>query len=439
MRIAVVGPAFPYKGGGAHHTTELAHRLAAAGHEVVVESWRAQYPGFLYPGQQTITEPEGEPFPDTLRRLDWRRPDGWWRAGRSLRGCDLVVLAVLSPIQVPAYLGILAGVGRRTPVVALCHNVLPHEQRQYDRPLMKALLTRVSGVLVHSEQQAKLARTLTTRPVRVAEMPAHLPTPSNDVERADGVRKRLLFFGIVRPYKGLDVLLRALAEGPPDVSLTVAGEFWGGLEETGSLVSALGLGGRVELRPGYVPASEVPELFAASDALVLPYRAATASQNVWMAFEHGVPVIATRVGGFPDQVRDGADGLLADPGDVASLATALKRFYSPGEPERLRAAVEAPDHGPLWDVYLAALTGAAERPEAPGTSGSPAAPAGSGVGPEAPALPKTPVPDTSSVPETPISETPMSDAPVADAGGVPEQPGSPEAPGEAMPGAAPGS
>ncbi|MEV5569103.1 glycosyltransferase family 4 protein [Spirillospora sp. NPDC052269] len=365
MRIAVVGPAFPYKGGGAHHTTELAHRLAAAGHEVVVESWRAQYPGFLYPGQQTISEPEGEPFPDTLRRLDWRRPDGWWRAGRSLRGCDLVVLAVLSPIQVPAYLGILAGIGKRTPVVALCHNVLPHERRQYDRPLMKALLNRVSGVLVHSEQQAKLARTLTTRPVRVAEMPAHLPTPTGEVERADGVRRRLLFFGIVRPYKGLDVLLRALAEGPQDVSLTVAGEFWGGLEETEELVASLGLTGRVDLRPGYVPGADVPKLFDAVDALVLPYRAATASQNVWMAFEHGVPVIATRVGGFPDQIRDGADGLLAEPDDAASLAAALERFYEPGEPERLRAAVEAPDHGPLWDVYLAALTGAAS-----GSSGS---------------------------------------------------------------------
>ncbi|RFU40083.1 glycosyltransferase [Actinomadura logoneensis] len=381
MRIAVVGPAFPYKGGGAHHTTELAHRLAAAGHEVVVESWRAQYPGFLYPGQQTIDEPEGEPFPGTLRRLDWRRPDGWWRAGRSLRGHDLVVLAVLSPVQVPAYLGILAGIGRRTPVVALCHNVLPHERRPYDRPLMKALLTRVSGVLVHSEEQARLARTLTARPVRVAEMPAHLPTPSGtdgvsgvsgaaDAAAEAGVRKRLLFFGIVRPYKGLDVLLRALAEGPPDVSLTVAGEFWGGLEETEALVASLGLADRVELRPGYVPAAEVPGLFAAADALVLPYRAATASQNVWMAFEHGLPVIATRVGGFPDQVRDGADGLLADPDDVASLAAAIKRFYRPGEPERLRAAVEAPDHGPLWDVYLATLTGAAGVTGASGTTGA---------------------------------------------------------------------
>ncbi|MFC6885891.1 glycosyltransferase family 4 protein [Actinomadura yumaensis] len=357
MRIAIVGPAFPYKGGGAHHTTELAHRLAAAGHDPVIESWRAQYPAFLYPGQQTISEPEGEPFAGTRRRLDWRRPDGWWRAGRSLRAYDLVVLAVLSPVQVPAYRGILAGLGRRAPVVALCHNVLPHERKPYDRPLMKALLNRVDGVLVHSEQQAELARGLTPRPVRVAEMPAHLPAkagPSRRAARTAGTARRLLFFGIVRPYKGLDVLLRALAT-TDDVSLTVAGEFWGGLDETRALISDLGLTGRVDLRPGYVPAADVPGLFAGADALVLPYRTATASQNVWMAHEYGVPVIATRVGGFAGQIRDGVDGLVCEPGDVGSLADALKRFYAPGEPERLRAAVDPVDHGPVWNAYLDAL------------------------------------------------------------------------------------
>lgn len=359
MDMAIVGPAFPYKGGGAQHTTELAHRLAAAGHDVVIESWRAQYPAFLYPGRQTISDPEGEPFPGTRRRLDWRRPDGWWRTGRGLRAYDLVVLATLTPVQVPSYLGILAGLGRRAPAVALCHNVLPHERKPYDEPLMKRLLRRVDGVLVHSEAQADLARKLTDRPVRVAEMPAHLPTSATAPQDDAKVRRRLLFFGIVRPYKGLDVLLRALAEGPGDVALTVAGEFWGGLDETRELIRSLDLTSRVELRPGYVPAADVPGLFAAADALVLPYRTATASQNVWMAHEQGLPVIATDVGGFAAQIRDGVDGLICTPDDVPSLAAALRRFYTPGEPERLRSGVRPVDHAPLWAAYLDALTDAA--------------------------------------------------------------------------------
>ena len=409
-RIAIVGPAYPYKGGGAQHTTELAHRLRAAGHDVVIESWSAQYPSFLYPGQQTVPAPEGEPYADTRRSLSWRRPDGWvWHGRRIGRWADLLVLAVLSPVQVPSYLGILAGTrGTGVRTVALCHNVLPHERRAVDITLMRALLRRVDTVLTHSEPQANLARGLTSErvPVRTAGLPPHLPTPRGDgppgaaprgvspgvsagaapeaasraplpgVPAGEAVgasprgtsaaaepaltpparpAKRLLFFGIVRPYKGLDVLLRALAEGPGDVRLTVAGEFWGGTEETERLIGELGLGERVELRPGYVPAADVPGLFARADALVLPYRSATASQNAWLAFEHGVPVIATRVGALPDHVRDGVDGLLCAPDDPADLAKTITRFYAGGEPERLRGGVRRVDPEPYWSAYVDVL------------------------------------------------------------------------------------
>jgi glycosyltransferase involved in cell wall biosynthesis len=359
VRIAIVGPAFPYKGGGAHHTTELAHRLAAEGHDVTLESWKAQYPSFLYPGEQTISTPEGVPFPGTRHGLAWYRPDGWFRTGRRLRSFDLVVLVVLSPVQVPAYLGIAYGLGRGGPrLVALCHNVLPHERKPYDVPLMRRLLRRVDGALVHSAQQARLARDLAPgTPVLTADLPAHLPTPPGgtpvvvpDAEPAGN----LLFFGMVRPYKGLDVLLRALAR-LDGVRLTVAGEFWGGEEGTRSLISSLGLSDRVTLRPGYVPASDVPGLFADADALVLPYRTATASQNVFMAYEHGIPVIATRAGTLADHVREGIDGVVCEPDDVDSLTDALRRFYAPGEATRLRAGVKPVDAEPHWALYLEQL------------------------------------------------------------------------------------
>ncbi|GAB3665387.1 glycosyltransferase [Actinocorallia lasiicapitis] len=342
MRIALVGPVFPAKGGVARHTAELAHRLAADGHEVVVESWRAQYPALLYPGVQTITVPEGEPFPVTRHALSWRRPDGWVRAGRRMRGHDLVVCVLVSTVQIPAYLALLAGLGGRTTPVALCHNVLPHEARPFDRPLVRALLRRTDGVLTHSAAQAALSDELAGCPARVAELPPHLPSVGGD--RVPGVRGRLLFFGAVRPYKGLDVLLRAL---PAEIALTVAGEFWNGLAAARSLA-----GGRaVEFRPGYVPAAKIAGLFDRADALVLPYRAATASQNVALGFAHGVPVIATRVGEFPALIRPGVDGLLADPGDPRSLRAAIEEFYA--DPGRFRVAPTDPE--PLWRRYLAEL------------------------------------------------------------------------------------
>ncbi|MEV2274001.1 glycosyltransferase family 4 protein [Nocardiopsis sp. NPDC049922] len=362
-RVALVGPAHPYKGGGARHTTELAHRLRALGHPTVIESWRAQYPSALYPGQQTITDPEGEPYPDTRHALAWYRPDGWWRTGRRLADeADLVVLTLFSPVQIPAYLGVLAGVRSRragTRVVALCHNVLPHERGAVDVSLTRALLRRVDGVVTHSPDQALLAEGLRgpgrPRPV-VAEMPPHLPETGGPRPPAPGERRHLLFLGIVRPYKGVDVLLRALADGAPeDVALTVAGEFWGGPGELSELAAELGIAHRVRFHEGYVPAVDLPALFAGADAVVLPYRTATASQNVWLAHEHGVPVVATRAGTLADHVRDGVDGLLCAPGDVDDLARALKGFYAPGEPERLRAGVRPVDAGPYWTAYTGRL------------------------------------------------------------------------------------
>ncbi|PWV50007.1 glycosyltransferase family 4 protein [Nocardiopsis sp. L17-MgMaSL7] len=367
-RITLVGPAHPYKGGGARHTTELAHRLSALGHETGIESWRAQYPAALYPGTQTITDPEGKPYPDTRHDLAWYRPDGWWRTGRRLADeNDLVVLTLFSPVQVPAYLGVLAGIrsrrGSGTRVVALCHNVLPHERRAVDVSLVRALLRRVDGVLTHSAEQGRLAEGLLgparPRPV-VAEMPPHLPeTGGAPADGASEERRHLLFFGIVRPYKGVDVLLRALAEGAPDdVTLTVAGEFWGGSSELADLTEELGLTGRVRFREGYVPADELPELLAGADALVLPYRSATATQNVWLAHEHGLPVIATRAGTLADHVRDGVDGLLCEPGDTADLARALTAFYEPGVPARLRAGVRPVEAEPYWRAYTDRLLSA---------------------------------------------------------------------------------
>jgi hypothetical protein len=178
VKIAIVGPAHPYKGGAAQHTTALAHRLSAAGHDTTLVSWRAQYPKLIYHGQLTIAEPEAELYPGMERPLAWYRPDSWWLTGRRLarRGCDAAVLSVVTPVQAPAYLA-LARAARSggCAVVALCHNVLPHESRGADEPLMRALLRRVDAVIVHSAGQAALAETLTTAPVQVAALPPHLP------------------------------------------------------------------------------------------------------------------------------------------------------------------------------------------------------------------------------------------------------------------------
>jgi glycosyltransferase involved in cell wall biosynthesis len=363
VRVAVVGPTHPFKGGVAAHTTELAHRLAADGHDVDLVSWSRLYPRLLYPGEQQV--PGGDPdvpvYPRTRRRLSWARPDSWLREGRALRGHDVVVLVHVVPAVVPAHLALLAALGRgpgRPRTVAIVHNVLPHEPHPGARTLVRRLLRSVDRVLVHSSSQAELASRLAApTDVRVAALPPHLPGgPPVEREPYDGPT-RLLSLGIVRDYKGIDLLLQALAT-VPGPTLTIAGELWG---EAGRRVRRLAQDPRVHARvtvlEGYLPATRLPALLAAHDVLALPYRSATGSQNALLGHSHGLPVLATRTGTFATDVTDDLDGLLVEPGDIPALADALRRLADASLVQRLRDGVTAPDLDTPWDGYLQALLG----------------------------------------------------------------------------------
>jgi glycosyltransferase involved in cell wall biosynthesis len=354
MRIAIIGPAHPYKGGIAQHTTELAHRLTAAGHEVEIISWRTQYP-FFYPGQQFVEEPELPEHQGTHRVLSWRNPVGWARWGKRLRQFDRIIFVWWVPtIQGPVYWGMLKALGRkRPPAVIICHNVLPHEPRPGDKKLARAVLGKCERVIVHGETQAKLAKSLTKQPVIETELP--LPLLKSIKKTKKAVAKQLLFFGFVRPYKGLDVLLKALAK-VPDVKLTVAGEIWGDPKTYITLIQELGIQDRVTLKNGYVPANELANLIAAADAAVLPYKTGTGSWNVQMAHAYGTPVIATRAGSLDTQVKDGIDGLLCEPDSVESLAKAIKHFYEPGIAKKLQENVPGVSADQDWQRYVQAVT-----------------------------------------------------------------------------------
>ena len=351
MRVTLVGPAYPWRGGLPLLIADLAHRLTAEGHAVRVRTWTHQGPARLLP-TQALTAAEGAVYP-AEPVLSWRNPVGGWRVGRSAAASDLVIVVHYTTIQAPVLWAVARAARRGARVVAICANVVPHEARPGDRPLTALLMLAVDAAVVHTEAERRALVALTDRPVAVAPLPPHLPD-GPPRPRAPGVRRQLLFFGKVRRYKGLDVLLRALAylDG---VHLTVAGEIYPDATDLGGLVGRLGLRDRVDLRPGYLAAQCIPDLFASVDALVLPYRSATASQHVALANRHRVPVVATRVGNFPDVIDDGVDGLLCTPGDVADLTRALRELYAPGRLDALRAAAPVSDDEQVWKTYLETL------------------------------------------------------------------------------------
>lgn len=366
LKIAVVGPTHPYKGGVASHTTSLAHQLEAAGHDVTLVSWSHLYPSFLYPGEQSVPshgDPDVTPFPRTVRALSWARPDSLVRAGRRLRDVDLIVVVHVIPPVVPLHLTLLraAGVGRtaitgRGPrSVVIAHNVLPHEPHPGDAALMRTFFRRVDAVVVHSAEQSRLARELDAEHVVVTDLPPHLPGGA-PVERPEyRGPARLLALGLVRGYKGIDVLLRAMLR-VPGVSLTVAGEIWGDAgEEIRRLAEHRSLRDRVQIHSGYVPADRIATLLAQHDVLSLTYRSATASQNVLLAHEHGLAVLASDVGTFGDQVTDGVDGYLVPPEDEDAIVAVLERLVDPDEVTRIRSGVTPPDLEAPWARYVGSL------------------------------------------------------------------------------------
>ncbi|HSR49192.1 MAG TPA: glycosyltransferase family 4 protein [Acidobacteriota bacterium] len=344
MRIALLGPAPPLRGGISQYNSLLHKAFADQGHETLLVSFLRQYPEWLLPGKKQF-DPEAEGRDQAaLRLLDSVRPSTWKRTFRRLAGFrpDLVVLQWWHPFMAPCYRGVLRGLSREIPScksVMVCHNVLSHEHGRFpgrawvERLLVRTLFKHVDAFVAHGREIISTIREVSSgQPVLKAFLPIqdyhfspHDPGPQ---PRAEDEPSRLLFFGNVRQYKGLDTLLEALARLPGDLRwrLTVAGEFYLSLESFQRQARDLGLADRVEWKPGYLRSDQLPALFRSSDLLVLPYRAASQSGIIPLAFLFELPVLATRVGGLPDVIEHGRNGLLVPPDDPGRLAAAIEDF-----------------------------------------------------------------------------------------------------------------
>lgn len=357
-RWCIVGPTHPFRGGIARHTTLLADAAAEAGIDVRLVSFSRQYPRWLYKGVSD-RDPE-QLVPQRLtpeHLLDGVDPRTWWHTAGSIAEDrpDVLVSVWWHPFFAPATGTMVRRIRRRSPAttcLALCHNVLPHEESFTDRALVRFALGRHDGLVVHSDTEGRTAHQL------LGDLPVTVsPHPTYQVELGDPPRSRcddqpltLLAFGLVRAYKGIDVLLRALPAvlERREVRLVVAGEFWDPVEPYEDLVRELGIGAHVEIRNGYVPEDELVSLLAQADVMVAPYRTATQSGAVEMAFGAGLPVVASDVGGLGDQIDPGVDGLLVPPEDVAALSRALLNATEPDTLERLRAGAAGRSPARTW-------------------------------------------------------------------------------------------
>jgi glycosyltransferase involved in cell wall biosynthesis len=335
MKVCLIAPILPFRGGIAKYCYSLAQELEKR-HELLLLSYHRQYPALLYGNKpqldsaydrNTITEE----FRNLSYDIDSVRITSWFEAARRIDAfsTDVVILPWWVTYWAPQYAWLMHHFRKQgIKCLLLCINVFEHEDSLFKKILTRFVLRRADMMIVHSSQeQAELQAINSKASIRVHLLPIFSydsPTPLRS-----GNTLNLLFFGFVRPYKGLDVLLRAVAMvADLDIKLNVVGEFWHDSEEYLNLIQELDISGRVEVVDRYVDDEEMARYFAGADLVVLPYRASKTSGVIATSYGFGKPVLATDVGGFHEVVEDGYTGRLIPPNDAQAIADGIRWFCS---------------------------------------------------------------------------------------------------------------
>lgn len=348
MRIALIGPTWPYRGGIAHYTTLLCRALRKS-HQVKFISFKRQYPSLLFPGK-TDRDPSSKPLkPDQVDYIiDSMNPFTWFRAAHEIKDYqpDKIIFGWWVTFWMPTFWTIIKLVKRSldAEIIIICHNVFEHESSPLKKKVTKAVLSQADLLITHSAQETdrlgellgKEAKAITAFHPTYAELSDTRFTSSQAKEKLGITGDCLLFFGFVREYKGLAVLLEALGrikEKKKEVTLLVVGEFWKGKSKYLDQVKCLGISSCVRIVDKYISNEEIGLYFAAADLVVQPYLSASGSGICQIAYGFDRPVIATSVGSLPEVVEDGVNGRLVEPGDAKALAEAIIESL---EPDKLK-------------------------------------------------------------------------------------------------------
>jgi len=349
-RIVLIGPTPPYRGGIAQYTSQLRQSVGQTD-DLLTISYSRQYPAFLYPGKGDKEPGPNVYLPDVEYIIDSANPLSWRGVEKRIRDFrpDLIIVqwwhVYWAPFSIWAR-RLAERIGSR--VVMICHNVDDHEKARWKLAIRDRALTGYKEFLVHSSVHVEtLRKRFPTAKIRMHPIPAYASFPAPNVAPLRRAGTELLFFGLIRPYKGLDILLSALTRlKDRDFFLTIAGEGWDDLESYRQAIRAAGLDRKIEIKNSYLSDQDAANLFARADAVALPYRSASGSAVAAVALNYRKPVIASRVGGLPDIITTGA-GILVEPENVDALADALARVMD-GDAWYTPSAIDAINERLTW-------------------------------------------------------------------------------------------
>lgn len=341
MKIIILGTAWPYRGGLATFNERLAKQFAAEGHEVEVWTFTLQYPSFLFPGK---TQYSNEPAPQDLlirRELNSCNPFNWLRVGKAVRKAkpDLLICCYWMAFFAPAY-ATVCRIARRngvTKCIALVHNLFPHEKGMLDKLFAPFFVRRQQGFVALSDSVVEQIHQLTDVPAVASPHPIYDHYGERMTKAAackalgiDATKDYILFFGLVRAYKGLDLLLDAMGQVKdelPNMQLLIAGEFYEHEDKYREQIARNGLTDRVIIRNEFIPDGDLRKYFGAADLIAQPYKSATQSGVTQVAFHFEKPMLVTNVGGLGEIVHHGQMGYAVEP-DATAIAEALRDYFN---------------------------------------------------------------------------------------------------------------
>ena len=344
-KVIIIGPAHPLRGGLATFNQRLAKEFIDGGDNCSIYSFSLQYPSFIFPGTTQYTD---EPAPENLTIhtvINSVNPFNWIKIGNRLKKerPDLIIVRFWLPLMGPALGTILRRVRKNkyTKIICIADNVIPHEKRFGDKPFTNYFLKSCDAFITMSEKvMSDLRLFQKTKPVQLVSHPLY-DNFGNIILKQDA-RKHLglpenenivLFFGFIRKYKGLDLLLEAMADErikKSGIKLLVAGEYYEDAKQYKEQIEKLGIKDQLILKTDFIPDSEVKYYLCAADAVIQPYRNATQSGVTPLAYHFEKPMVVTNVGGLPSLVPDGKVGLVVEP-TPATIADGILKFYQLGE------------------------------------------------------------------------------------------------------------
>ena len=368
----MIGPVYPFKGGISHYTSLMCRSLRDK-HEVAMVSFSMQYPKFLYRGKQKDLGNTNFEIDGTRFILHTANPINWLTTAARIRKekPDLVIFQWWHPYFAPCYYTLANQM--KCSILFVCHNVLPHESFPLDAFLTKRVLRKGSFFIVHANSEAEELKKIVKDPVyKICSMPTFSGFSDCDVTREE-LREKLsipinakvlLFFGLIRDYKGLDVLLRTmprLIRDMPELRLLIAGKFGKDKDKYDAMIAGENLSDYVGVYNQYIPDDQVSSFFCVSDLVVLPYKSATQSAVVQMAFGFGKPVVVTDVGGLPEVVMNNRTGFVIPSENEDSLYQVVMDFFRNKKAAMFERNIRSDNAENTWSRITDAIDSMCER------------------------------------------------------------------------------